>query len=341
MAETYMAEDELDLVNSASSSSSSSGDGGGGNGDEEGKAKGGHEEESLTREEAAWEAAASAMATKIQAEFKEESKRVADKVQRQQEGKESAMLEQEHEDETFLPVDEIKQLLESQMKSNAKTSNKTSSSSYSGYGSSGGRSYGSSSSSSFFSRYDRGTADMSAAAVADPRVALKLGEWFLGRAKYIPVRLSYEERKHLRQCQALMRGHEYTQTVDGKKHKSEARRSHAKVKSIASVLTGMITVLNAEAGAKIARSKDFARYRKAIQTLFEIARRYKIMNPDRMRGEYGKMLYLLQDCAQADLTEQLGFQVVVPVKTVYDILEEGGGLAMLQVGKNFFFILLR
>ena len=332
MAETYTAEDELDLVNSASSSSSSSSGGGGGNGDEEGKAKGSHEEESLTREEAAWQEAASAMATKIQAEFKEEAKRVADKVQRQQEGKESAMLEQEHEDENFLTVDEIKQLLESQMKSNAKTSNKTSSSSY------GGRSYGSSSSSSSsFSRYDRGTADMSAAAVADPRVALKLGEWFLGRAKYIPVRLSYEERKHLRQCQALMRGHEYTQTVDGKKHKSAARRSHAKVKAIASVLTGMITCLNAEAGAKIARSKDFARYRKAIQTLFEIGRRYKIMNPDRMRGEYGKMLYLLQDCAQADLTEQLGFQVVVPVKTVYDILEEGGGLAVLQVGKKLFY----
>ena len=39
-------------------------------------------------------------------------------------------------------------------------------------------------------------------------------------------------------------------------------------------------------------------------------------------GEYGKMLYLLQDCAQEDLTEHLGFNAVVPVKTVYDILEE-------------------
>ena len=296
------SEQEIDLINSPTASKRQ-------------KTNDDDHEDTLTAEERAWEESAKNMATKIQQQFEKEAKRVADKVQRQQEGKESAMLEQEHEDESFLSVDEIKHLLETQMNSNLKQANKQQRSSYT---------------TSLYNRYNRGSADMAAAAVADPRVAVQLGQYFLERSRYIPLRLSYEERKHLRQCKALMRGHEYTQKVDGKKYKTPTRRAHAKVKAIASVLTGMITCLSMEAGADLARKKDFFRYKKAIQLLFEIGRRYKIMNPDRMRGEYGKMLYLLQDCAQSDLTSHLGFQAVVPVKTVHDVLEQGNCLEVLQ-----------
>jgi hypothetical protein len=305
--ERYDAEREVDHLNSTSSSKRQKVRG-------EDRGDGGSEEElHLAAEEAAWEASSKLVAAKIQKEFEAEAQRVADKVQRQQEGRESAMLEQEHQDESFLSVDEIKHLLEVQMKSNLKQSNKESSSS------------------SFFSnRFNRGSSNMAAAAIADPRVAVQLGQYFLERSRYIPVRLSYEERKHLRQCKALMRGHEYTQKVDGKKYKTPVKRAHAKVKAIASVLTGMVSCLSLDAGRDLAQKKDFHRYRKAIQTLFEIGRRYKIMNPDRMRGEYGKMLYLLQDCAQPDIMESLGFQVVVPVRTVHDLLKQGNCLEVLQ-----------
>lgn len=33
------------------------------------------------------------------------------------------------------------------------------------------------------------------------------------------------------------------------------------------------------------------------QDMFELARRFKISNPDKMRGEYGKLVYLLQDAS--------------------------------------------
>ena len=53
------------------------------------------------------------------------------------------------------------------------------------------------------------------------------------------------------------------------------------------------------------------------------------MNPEKMRSEYGKLLYLLMDSADTNVQELLHFKCVRPLRTVYSVLEELGGLGLL------------
>lgn len=54
------------------------------------------------------------------------------------------------------------------------------------------------------------------------------------------------------------------------------------------------------------------------------------MNPDKMRSEYGKLVYLLMDSADSQLQGLLEFKCVRPLRTVYTLLEENNGLQLLQ-----------
>ena len=54
------------------------------------------------------------------------------------------------------------------------------------------------------------------------------------------------------------------------------------------------------------------------------------MNPDKMRSEYGKLVYLLMDSSDSQLQGLLEFKCVRPLRTVYTLLEECSGLQMLQ-----------
>ena len=46
------------------------------------------------------------------------------------------------------------------------------------------------------------------------------------------------------------------------------------------------------------------------------------MNPEKMRAEYGKMIYLLQDSQSDEVQELLGFKLVKPMRTAYALLAE-------------------
>ena len=54
------------------------------------------------------------------------------------------------------------------------------------------------------------------------------------------------------------------------------------------------------------------------------------MNPDKMRSEYGKLVYLLMDAADPGIKQLLEFDAIRPLKTVYSLLEERNGLDLLS-----------
>merc|ERR1719359_1650646 len=78
-------------------------------------------------------------------------------------------------------------------------------------------------------------------------------------------------------------------------------------------------------------NRDYAQRSAFFQTVLEIGRRYKILNPERMRDSYGKLLYFLQDSRKAEVRELLEFDGVVRVRTVYDVLSKSArGLELLK-----------
>ena len=54
------------------------------------------------------------------------------------------------------------------------------------------------------------------------------------------------------------------------------------------------------------------------------------MNPDKMRSEYGKLLYFLQDSCSPTVQNNLEMKTVTPIVTVYSFLEERDALDLLR-----------
>ena len=100
------------------------------------------------------------------------------------------------------------------------------------------------------------------------------------------------ERKMLRLVEATMACCDYTTEVD-KPFKSSTRRTHAQLKGVTSVFRGMVTSCDYGAGQTLVKEDNYSDYAVFFQQMFEIARRHKIMNPEKMRTEYGKLIYLL------------------------------------------------
>lgn len=79
--------------------------------------------------------------------------------------------------------------------------------------------------------------------------------------------------------------------------------------------------------AHLLKSDDDDARVEFIQTVFEVGRRHKVMNPEKMRSVYGKMMYILQDASKPG---RLPFSCVVPIKTVYSLLQEKDSLHLLS-----------
>jgi hypothetical protein len=153
---------------------------------------------------------------------------------------------------------------------------------------------------------------------------------FKDRAMYIPVRLSLSERKQLRLLEAGLRVSEYTDKVDILSYGSKSKRIHAQIKEICSILCGLVVATDYTVGSALIRDRNFLDNAEFFQKIFEVGRRHKIMNPEKMRTEYGKLIYLLQDSVAPHIQELLQFSCKGPIKTVYTFFQEKNALAILE-----------
>ncbi|KAL0479207.1 hypothetical protein AKO1_008039 [Acrasis kona] len=148
------------------------------------------------------------------------------------------------------------------------------------------------------------------------------------RARYIPLRLELAERKSLRLLEGVIKSNAYTDRVDTTNHKNEQKRLFAQMKCIHSILCGLVVGRDYDKGRAITESTNFKVYEKFYRRVFEIGRRHKIMNPDRMRSEYGQLMYMLMDAETKH--DDLGFSCINPIVTVKEYLTERGADKLLK-----------
>ncbi|KAF8822489.1 putative adenylosuccinate lyase [Cardiosporidium cionae] len=166
----------------------------------------------------------------------------------------------------------------------------------------------------------------------------------LETAHLVPMRLSYAEKKidlkfvqlHMeRRILALLEStlevSDYTDKIDIYCGGNEARRINREIKQLCAILSGLAIAHNYEDGQRLLRDYNFAENAEFFQTVFEIGRRYKILNPERMRNTYGKLMYVLMDCRKQTHQDLLEFDAVKPIQTVYSLLKKKvNGLELLK-----------
>jgi hypothetical protein len=158
---------------------------------------------------------------------------------------------------------------------------------------------------------------------------------FEDASSVVPVRLDDGERRLLQLLEGALNVSDYTDQVDVPRlgygsGRSKDTRIKKQLQSVLSILSGLLVSSDYTTGNRLVSKETFAESSDFFQAVFEAGRRYKIMNPTKLRSVHGKMMYLLQDAASPDIQRALGFPLTTGVRTVRRFLEEKGGLALLS-----------
>ena len=143
--------------------------------------------------------------------------------------------------------------------------------------------------------FERSTEPLTESLGAQPTIGSKVEEWFVERSKFIPLRLTHGERKYLRLLEAALTVSDYTDKIDTFGFGlSKSKRIVHQIRELCSILSGLVLSADYKQGQELFANRDFEQNSGFYQQVFELGRRYKIMNPDKMRTTYGKLIYLLQ-----------------------------------------------
>ncbi|CAO3640758.1 unnamed protein product [Cunninghamella blakesleeana] len=156
------------------------------------------------------------------------------------------------------------------------------------------------------------------------------GEWMTKRAKFVPLRLDSQERNMLRLLEAALNVSEYTDRIDIISYSNKPRRIIIQIEDICNIISGLLVSGDYKLGSHLFAQQSIKENGKFFQRVFEVGRRYKIMNPEKMRSIYGKLMYMLMDSAIPEVERALGFNCVIPIKTVYAFLKERDCVELLH-----------
>ena len=154
-------------------------------------------------------------------------------------------------------------------------------------------------------------------------------------AKWIPLRITQEERTLLNMLEGLLEVSQYTDHVDvsfdyyGWRTSGGDKKTNIINKELHEVLDlicGLSIVGDYKHNVHIL-GKTIQENEPFYQRVFEIGRRFKILNPSKMRTTYGKLMHILQDYQfNATIIKD---PKIMPIRTVLGLLKEKGALLLL------------
>ncbi|KAF0694170.1 Aste57867_14930 [Aphanomyces stellatus] len=180
--------------------------------------------------------------------------------------------------------------------------------------------------------------------VMDEATLAKETQLVLRRAKFIPMRLTEAERVQFNLLDAGLNVSEYTDKVDILSYRSPVKRILTELTDLFNIMSGMMVASDFRNGKKKIAGQKYHDNADFFKSVFEIGRRYKIMNPgasssssssahylaERMRNNYGKMIYLLQDASMQEIEDHFEFSCIEPTHTVHTFLDAHNALDLLE-----------
>lgn len=142
------------------------------------------------------------------------------------------------------------------------------------------------------------------------------------QVRFIPLRLTPEERGLLGILEGALYVSEYTDQVDVYHIGNKSRRMALQIQQVCAILAGLVVANNFDVARRPLMERSFAENQHFFRMLFEIGRRYKILNPDKLRGSYGKLIHMLQDSVKAEVVRAIEFECVAPVRTVASLVQQ-------------------
>lgn len=152
-------------------------------------------------------------------------------------------------------------------------------------------------------------------------------EIFAASCKFIPMRLTTAERKILEVLENALDVSDYTDTVDIWARSRKQSRVFNGLRDVLSIATGLMLANNLKVGEELMVDKNLDENIPFFRDMFEIGRRYKIMNPTKMRDTYGKMMFILQDTVLVQ--DELGDTFIKRISTVHSFLQMKDNLKIL------------